>query len=470
MEDSTTDDVTYRAQRNAARGAAEQESTLRYRLRHQNFCLAVLLFVAILTVTSACGAIVYAVVEHFWTSLEDVDQTTPSADSGASPAGGSRLVFGSPAAEVVMQRLPHAKETSGGVVFCFVNHSVSSGSPHRFYVDNATAALCDALVFVSVALLPAVSGLAFRRPTRDAEALQVLVSLAGSSSAAWACVGGESSDSGDFEWLMAERKSRAAFVHNAAAWSRRVGVAGLLLYWKYPPRQSRSVYNTFVNTMRNAFERDSLRLSVVVPWATTARLDGYDVRSLYGHLDFVVVDTHRTVDPRTFPVTTCQTPMRAAFRARHHGQAGLSSVLDDLSMDAEHFLGKTVLSVSLSAVTFTLRRPWVRRARPGMSAAGPGRPFGRTNQPGLASYYDVARALSQNASWRRETHAFSRCSLVRLGDQWLGVEDRGSLRSKKSAVRRTAGLAVWDLPMDDFAGELGTAWPLLRAAHEVVHG
>ncbi|KAH7974918.1 hypothetical protein HPB49_021447 [Dermacentor silvarum] len=466
MEDSRTS----REQRNAARRAAEEESSLRYRLRHQNFCLAVFLFFAVLTVTCACGAIVYAVVEHFWTPLQDVDETR-SADTGASSAGGSSSVLGSPAAEIVMQRLPDAKEASrGGAVFCFVNHSVSSGSPHRFYVDNVTAALCDTLVFVSVALLPQVSGLIFRQPTRDAEALQVLVSLAGPSSEAWACVGGEPSDSADFEWLMADRKMRAAFVHNAVAWSRRMGVAGLLLYWKYPRRQSRSGYNSFVNTMRAAFERDSLRLSVVVPWATTARRDGYVVRSLYSHLDFVVVDTHRTVDPRAFPVTTCQTPMRAALRAQNHGQVGLSSLLDDLSMDAEHFLAKTVMSVSLSAVTFTLRRPWLRRARPGMSAVGPGRPFGRTNQSGLASYCDVARALSQNASWRRETHAFSRCSLARLGDQWYGVEDRGSLRAKKSVVRRTAGLAVWDLPMDDFAGELGPAWPLLRVAHEVVHG
>ncbi|KAH7974202.1 hypothetical protein HPB49_012013 [Dermacentor silvarum] len=469
MEDFNTDAATSREQRNAARRAAEEESTLRYRLRNQNFCLVVLLFVAVLTVTCASGAIVYAVVEHFWTPLKDVDEMG-SAGAGASSAGGSSVVLGSPAAEVVMQRLPDAEETRRGAVFCFVNHSVSSGSPHRFDVDNVTAALCDALVFVSVGLLPQVSGLTFRRPTHDAEALQSLVSFAGSAAAAWACVGGESSDSADFEWLIGDRKLRLAFFHNAVAWSRRMGVAGLLLYWKYPPRQSRSGYNTFINTMRAVFERDSLRLSVVLPWATTARRVGYVVRSLYAHLDFVVVDTHRTVDPRSFPVTTCQTPMRAAFRAQNQGQVGLSSVLDDLSMYAEHFLAKTVMSVSLSAVTFTIRRPWVRRARPGMSATGPGRPFGRTNQSGLASYYDVARAFSQNTSWRRETHAFSRCSLARLGDQWIGVEDHGSLRAKRSMVHRTAGLAVWDLPMDDFAGELGPAWPLLREAHELVHG
>ncbi|KAH8032145.1 hypothetical protein HPB51_023289 [Rhipicephalus microplus] len=421
--------TTSHEQRNALRRVAEEESTLRYRLRNQNFCLVVLLLVGVLTVTCACGAIVYAIVEHFWTPLRDVDE---ASGSGNPSAGGNSLVLGSHAAEVEMQRLPQSDQTGRGAVFCFVNHSVSSGSPHRFEVDNVTATLCDALVFVSVSLVPQASGLSFRRPTHDAEMLQGLVSLSGTT-AAWACVGGEPSDSADFQWL------------------------------------SRSSYNTFINTMRAVFERDSLRLSVVLPWAMTTRRDGYFVRSLYHRLEFVVVDTHRTVDPRSFPVTSCQTPMRAAFRAQNHGQVGLSSVLDDLSMDADHFLVKTVMSVSLSAVTFTLRRPWFKRVAPGMSAAGPGHPFGRTNQSGLASYYDVTTALSGNASWRRETHAFSRCSIARLGDQWMGVEDQGSLQAKRSMVRRTAGLAVWDLPMDDFAGELGPQWPLLHVAYDLVH-
>ncbi|XP_077497045.1 chitinase-3-like protein 2 [Amblyomma americanum] len=465
MEDSSTDDAESRERRDAARRFAEEESTLRYRLRNQNFCLVVLLVVGVLTVTCACGAIVSAVIEHFWTSINDVDEPRSGSNvaSDSGPAHGGK----SPS-QVVMQRMSGEEATRA--IFCFVNYSVSSGSPHRFDVDNATAVLCDALVFVSVRVHPAQSGLRFRRAAQDSEALQSLVTLAGSSATAWACVGGEPSDSADFEELVSDKRSRIAFVHNAVAWSRRMGVAGLLLYWKYPSSDLRSSYNTFINTMRSVLERDSLRVSVVVPWQTTKRQDGYFIHALYKHLDFVVVDTHRTIDPASFPVTTCQSPMRAAFRAQNHGQSGLSSVLDDLSLSADHFLAKTMMSVSFASVTFTLKRPWLRHARPGMRAMGPGRPLGRTNRSGLASYYDVAKALASNASWHRETHSYSRCSMARLGDQWIGLEDSSSLRGKRSLVRKTAGLAVWDLPMDDFAGEMGPPWPLLREADGLVHG
>lgn len=464
MEDST-DTAESRERRDAARRFAEEESTLRYRLRNQNFCLVVLLVVGVLTVTSACGAIVSAVIEQFWTSINDVDEPLPGSKvaSDGGPAYGGK----SPA-QVVMQRM--SGEEANHAVFCFVNYSVSSGSPHRFDVDNVSAVLCDALVFVSVTVHPASSSLRLRRPAQDSDALQALVTLAGSSASAWVCVGGEPSDSADFEELVSDRRSRLAFVHNAVAWSRRMGVAGLLLYWKYPSNELRSSYNTFINTMRAVFERDSLRISVVLPWKAARRQDGYFVHALYKHLDFIVVDTHRTVDPASFPVTTCQSPMRAAFRAQSHGQHGLSSVLDDISLAADHFLAKTMMSVSFASVTFTLKRPRLKHARLGMRALGPGRPLGRTNRSGLASYYDVVKALANNASWHRDTHAYSRCSMARLGDQWIGLEDGSSLSGKRALVRKTAGIAVWDLPMDDFAGELGPSWPLLREAHELVHG
>ncbi|XP_077557855.1 chitinase-3-like protein 1 [Haemaphysalis longicornis] len=418
----------------------------------------VFLVVGVITVACACTAIVAAVVEHFWTSINDAEEPL-----GTVVARGT--VGGAKSAAVDMQR--QSGDESGRAVFCFVNHSLASGSPHRFYVDNASAMLCDALVFVSVGLNPSQSGLRFKRPAEDAEALQSLVSLA---APAWACVGGEPSDSADFRKVVHDKRSRLAFIHNAAAWSRRLGLAGLVLYWKYPTIQHRSNYSTFVNTMRVMFDKEALRVSIVVPWQSSKRRDGYYVHTVYSRLDFVVVDTHRTVDPSSFPVTTCQSPMRAVFRARHHGQMGLSSVLDDLSMVTEHLLSKTMLSVSCASVTFTLKRPWIKNVRAGMTAVGPGRPFGHTNRSGLASYYEVAKALARNASWHRQTHRFSRCTVVHFGDQWIGFEDRVSLHLKRSLVRKTSGIAVWDLPMDDFNGDFGPSWPLLREAQDLVHG
>ncbi|XP_077560551.1 chitinase-like protein 3 [Haemaphysalis longicornis] len=455
MNDSGTDSSS-RIRR--SRRAEDDESTLRYRLRNQNFCLVVFFIVVVITVACACTAIVAAVVEHFWTSINDADEP-----QGTAVAQGS--VEGAKSVAVDIQR--QSDDESGRAVFCFVNLSLASGSPYRFSMDNVSSILCDALVFVSVGLDPSQSGLRFRRPTEDAEALQSLVSL---GTPAWACVGGEPSDSVHFRKVVRDKRSRLAFIHNAAAWTRRLGLVGLVLYWKYPTIECRSNYSTLVSTMRVIFERDAIRVSVIVPWQASKRRHGYNVHTTYSRLDFVVVDTHRTVDPSSFPVTTCQSPMRAVFRARHNGQMGLSSVLDDLSMVTDHQLSKTMLSVSCASVTFTMKRPWIKIVRAGMTALGPGQPFGYTNRSGLASYYEVTEALTRNASWHRQTHGFSRCTVAHSGDQWIGFEDSTSLRYKRSLVRKTSGLAVWDLPMDDFAGDFGPTWPLLREARDLVHG
>lgn len=463
MEDSSNDMSASRDGRSSSRRRGEEDETsLRCILCSQNLFLAVFLIVGVFTVSCACVAIVAAVVEHFWTSIDSDEPLGAESSAGGQHNHGGG---GKSSARVVMQR--QSGEDNSRSVFCFVNYTVAPGSPHRFDVDNSSAALCDALVFVSVGLHPVQKSLRFKRPAEDAVQLQGLVSL---SAPTWACVGGEPSDSRDFRRLVHDKRSRLSLVHNAAAWAHRMGLVGLVLYWKYPTWEHRSNYSVLVNTMRLVFDREVLRLSVVIPWETGKRRDGYYVHSIYNRLDFVVVDTHRTVEPASFPVTTCQSPMRSVLRARHNGQMGLSSVLDELSMVTEHLLGKTVLSVSFASATFTLKRPWMRRVRVGMRALGPGRPFGHTNRSGLASYYEVTEALKRNASWSREAHSFSRCSVAHLGDQWVGFEDRVSIHLKRPVVRKTAGLAVWDLPMDDFAGDLGPTWPLLREAHDVVHG
>lgn len=469
MGDSSDASGDRRSSSRRRRRSDDDESSLRYILRNQNLFLVVFLFLGVLTVSCACVAIVAAVVEHFWTSIDsDEPMGAAIAAEGAVDNGRKQQGGKSSSAEFLMQRQSEA-DSANRAVFCFVNYTAAPGSPHLFVVDNVSADLCDALVFVSVGLDVRQQSARFKRPVEDAEALQSVASL---PTPVWVLVGGEPADSRDFRKVVREKRTRLAFVHNAAAWSRRMGVAGLILYWKYPTVRYRSNYSIFVNTMRIVFEHKGLRLSVVVPWETATRRDGYFVPSLYNRLDLVVVDTHRTVDPASFPVTTCQSPMRAVFRAHHNGQMGLSSVLDELSMVTEHMLGKTMLSVSFAGATFTLKRPWMKNVRVGMRVLGPGKPFAHTNRSGLASYYEVAEALTRRnaSSWRSATHGFSRCSVAHWKDQWVGFEDRASLRLKRPVVRKTAGLAVWDLSMDDFAGDLGLTWPLLREAHDVVHG
>ncbi|KAH8022583.1 hypothetical protein HPB51_000883 [Rhipicephalus microplus] len=104
---------------------------------------------------------------------------------------------------------------------------------------------------------------------------------------------------------MRERRSRLAFVRNAASLLRRKGLTGLILYWKYPTRDDRTNFSTFVNTMGIVFDQEELRVSVVTPGETAGRREGYHIPALYSRLDFLVEDTHGNVNSATFLVTTC---------------------------------------------------------------------------------------------------------------------------------------------------------------------
>lgn len=437
----------------------EEEPGFQYAFHNCNPFIVLFLFLGLLTVTGACVAIFYAVFEHFWT-YADVSRELPTT---ATPR--SKL------AHVAMQKVSNAD--SHRTVFCFINHNPTSGSPYRFYAENVSTTLCDAAVYTSVGIDSSGTGIRSKNPDIDftARGLKRFTGLkkaARSGFTIWLCVGGTEEDSQQFKIMVCSRQTRLAFIHNTIAWTKEQGFDGVVIYWRYPSVEARSNFSTLLITLQSLFHRQNLTVSIVVPWNHITRRNGYYSRSIYSRFKYVIVDSHRTVDPYMFAVTTCQSPMRSVIRARHHGQPGLTAILDDLSMETDHLLNRTVLSVSLRGLSFTVWRP--RTHRVGMSALGPGRPMGYTNRVGTVSYYDVAETLLKNASWTRFLHGFSSCAVAICGDQWVGFEDRDSIRAKKPLVMRTSGIAIWDLEMDDFAGGLGPTWPLLMEAHDIVHG
>lgn len=357
--------------------APEDDLRTGFSFQNRNFCLLIFLIVGVLTVACACVAVVSAVVGHFWESMENMDVSSGNTIPRHS-------------AQVFLQKI--SDEDQKRSVFCFINQSNPSGSPVRFSVENLSTSFCDAIVHVSVGLDTSKESLRYKGRAVDAEAdkLRRFVQLKTPEShlTTWVCAGGEAKDSNGFAALIRSKRTRLSFIRNSVAWLRQMGLDGLVLYWRYPGLDVRSNFSILISTMQALFEKEGLNLSVVVPWNLVTRRHGYFEHTLYNRLDVVIVDTHRTIDPASFPVTTCQSPINSVFRARHHGQVGLASVLDDLSMVTEHLLRKTMLSVSFAGVSFNVKRPWVQH-HVGMASAGRGRPMAYTRRSGVASYYEV---------------------------------------------------------------------------------
>ncbi|KAM7307902.1 putative chitinase [Ixodes scapularis] len=282
----------------------------------------------------------------------------------------------------------------------------------------------------------------------------------------WACLGGSPVDSARFQTLIGDRRTRVAFVRNSAEWLHRNSFQGLLLYWKYPAPEHRVNFTVLVADLRNAYGREKLHVSVVLPMNSRMRRESFYVQSIYENLDVVLLDGHRSVDPSRFPITTCACPVRTLLRAWHQGQYGMLRVLDDLTMETDDFR-KTVLSVSFAGVSFTLRHKNLHRV--GAAAVGPGIPGLRSNESGRLSYVEVQERLGRDG-WKRSYHRYGRCAFARKDKQWVSYEDEESLAEKSGVAAVGSGLVVWDAHMDDFAGQLGKPCPLLRKVRQIVHG
>ncbi|XP_072142101.1 endochitinase-like [Dermacentor andersoni] len=415
-------------------------------------------FIGVLTVAGACFAAVTAVVLY---------RTAVHELSGEEEADGPIALSG-PLPNGMPSRLRPAADARR--VFCIYNNRVSERQPLvNFSIEDLKVHFCDDIVYGFVGLDGTSTNIRSKHPKYDflEEGLKRFVGLKRSKPEVnlWACLGGSVDDGPRFVALVKERRTRVTFVRNSAEWLRRNAFQGLLIYWKYPSHEHRVNFTVLLADLRNSYARDGLLVSVVLPINTRLRRDSYYVQSVYENLDVVLVDGHRSVDPRHFPLATCATPVRTLLRTWHQGQYGLMRVLDDLTLETDDYR-KTVLSVSFAGLSFTLRHRSLHRV--GAAAAGPGAPGARTNESGLLSYVEVQERL-RNEGWKRAYHRYGHCPFARKELQWVAYEDEESVADKAVLTSVCAGLAVWDADMDDFAGVLGKPCPLLRKVHEVVH-
>jgi chitinase len=57
------------------------------------------------------------------------------------------------------------------------------------------------------------------------------------------------------------------------------------------------------------------------------------------------------------------------------------------------------------------------------------------------------------------------------GDQWLGIDDEGSIRNKVAYINSNGlgGAMIWSIDQDDVHGRCGDAKPLLHAIKDNIN-
>ncbi|XP_077508223.1 chitinase-3-like protein 1 [Amblyomma americanum] len=380
-----------------------------------------------------------------------------------------RSAFGSEPEDAWALPLEEDMQATRKRLYCFFNHSAHRRpEPMRFGVENIHVELCDDVVYCYLGVDPSTANIVSKDPKFDIqqEGIRKFARLRDKdvSLVIWAAVGGRRSDGEAFRKLSGLRRYRVEFAENAARWLLQYGFDGLVLHWPGPMGdQDRQALGAFLRTLRRRLSSDGQRLAIVVPADKAQRAAGFDVQDIINVVDVMFVETHRTMEPATFPVTSFYSPLRVKTQAKRKGQTGLSHVLGDMSLELTQ-MDKVVFGVTLAGASFTLKNAVANKA--GDPSAGPGKPGLFTRQPGTLSHYELEQMLAHDLSWSRQFDRVAQCSYVVNGDQWVGFEDDVSLQSKAHLLLFTGGIAVWDICMDDFRGTFGR--PLLARARDIL--
>ncbi|XP_022107744.1 chitotriosidase-1-like, partial [Acanthaster planci] len=122
---------------------------------------------------------------------------------------------------------------------------------------------------------------------------------------------------------------------------------------------------------------------------------------------------------------------------------------------------KLVLGMGLYGRSFTLRG---QQTGIGAPVSGPGTPGVSTREDGFLSYYEICNKL-QDGQLTRVWDVRRRVPYAFHGNQWVGYDDKRSIRVKVDFLKEKGlgGAMVWAIDLDDFNGDCGETWPLMKA-------
>ncbi|XP_076449216.1 chitinase-3-like protein 1 isoform X2 [Babylonia areolata] len=288
-------------------------------------------------------------------------------------------------------------------------------------------------------------------------------------------VGGWNMGSAPFTSMVATAQSRQQFAEQSLSFLKKHGFDGLDLDWEYPanrgsPSEDRDRFTFLVQQLRETYEEDAaqnggtpLLLTAAVAAGKTIIDTAYDIPQISQHLDFINLmsyDLHGSWDP----VTGHQAALYA-----HPSETGPQSYLN-VDWVARYWVQKgcpkekLVIGIPTYARTFRLTDP--SQTSLGAPVSGGGTAGTYTRESGFLSHYEVCGMLGTSTLHWIESQ---KVPYLVQGDQWVGYENRDSVREKARYAKTNGygGVMTWSLPLDDFTGTFcgQGAYPLWSAVN-----
>ncbi|XP_055837885.1 acidic mammalian chitinase [Episyrphus balteatus] len=291
-----------------------------------------------------------------------------------------------------------------------------------------------------------------------------------------AAVGGWNEGSLKFSEVANDPIKRNRFVTSAVDFVKEHNFDGLDLDWEYPNQRHELATNddkanfvTLIKELKEALSRNNLLLTAAVGSAEFSSSVSYNIPEVSKYLDIINVmayDLHGSWDE----VTGINAPL-------YEGPNDYTDVEKQLNVHASisYWLNngapreKIVLGMPFYGRTFTLADP--NQHTVGSPHTGAGLPGQYSNEPGHIGYNEVCEKL-QKEDWTYVWEDSQKVPYIYRGNQWIGFEDQRSIKLKAQYAldQGLAGVMIWSLESDDFHGNCGEKYILLKTIHSVLDG
>ncbi|XP_011154318.1 chitinase-3-like protein 1 [Harpegnathos saltator] len=284
-------------------------------------------------------------------------------------------------------------------------------------------------------------------------------------------IGGWNEGSLKYSTVMANSATRARFVKNVVDFTLKYNFDGFDLDWEYPNQRGgkpEDVQNfvSLTKELRTEFDKHGLILSAAVGAAETSASQSYNIPEISKYLHFINImsyDLHGSWEKHTgHNAPLYARPDETGNDLKLNVDACVNYWLDQGCPP-----NKIVVGVPFYGRSFTLADPKNNGLR--APTTGPGAAGQYTREGGMLGYNEICTNLKQGWSMVRQEDS---TPYAYNGNQWVGYDDVTSLKVKTNYIKskKLGGVMLWSVETDDFRGECGVKYPLLKTLNAELRG